>query len=748
MSKVLKVIKDLKISHLRPKFSHATLLKSTLLILILAIAFLVRLLPVRWGYYLNEFDPYYQFRQTEYILKNGLLGANGWISWHDYYSWYPWGNVIRYASYPGVAILAASMYTVLNTLGVTFSPSPSLDTLLSDPVYNFCVISPVFLATLACLAIYFLGKDIGGEAVGMFAALFLALDSSYISRTALGFFDDESVGVLSLILFCLFFLRSIEKEKPWKSRFLYAIAAGSTLAFLSATWGAARYPVVMTALFAFCLLLIGRYSTRLFTSYVIVFAITLSISAWVPRLGVSYLMDAVVMPVYGVLLLLCIAELGQRVKTRKMLVYLGFACIFIALFAFIWEKGLINSLGTKFEAVLNPFVRFESAIFESVAEHRPSAWGTFYYNWGVGTFFLPVGIFFTILSATDPCIFMAIFGLTSLYFASSLIRLTVMVSPVISLFWALALVRLMKPFILFLREPSDASKRKSKFKGVIGKETAAGIIILMFIFLNLTYVIGTDFMLSPSSRIGPRVFSQAYSPTTIAAAGMSVGHVSATVKDWLNALAWMRENLPPSPAAPGMNGTVIASWWDYGYWITAIANRTSLADNGSWNQTQIKQIGLMFMSNETEAVKILKHYNVTHVVVFVTFEKTYGSFVQLGGDNAKWQWMAKIPGLDDSAFGNFTLGFNWHDVNGDGTYYTSSGYVDTNEIFKNSLGQNTTLYRLMSYGRDVVMQTYSSIILQCFKEAYFSQTIGSPSGAGGTSYVPLVCVYEVEYPTE
>ena len=86
----------------------------------------------------------------------------------------------------------------------------------------------------------------------------------------------------------------------------------------------------------------------------------------------------------------------------------------------------------------------------------------------------------------------------------------------------------------------------------------------------------------------------------------------------------------------------------------------------------------------------------THVVFFVTFEKTYGSFVQLGGDNAKWQWMAKIPGLDDKAFGNLTLGYDWFDLNGDGSAFDSSGYVEENEVFVNGNGQNSTLYRLMS----------------------------------------------------
>ncbi len=414
------------------------------------------------------------------------------------------------------------------------------------------------------------------------------------------------------------------------------------------------------------------------------------------------------------------------------------------------KKDLLVQLEQSFWRFSIHSLGFESTIFESVAEHRPSAWGTFYYNWGVGTFFLPVGLFFAIISATDVCIFMVIFGLTSMYFASSLIRITVMVSPIISLLWALALVRLMKPFILFFKEPSDASKRKTRFRGVIGKETAAGIIILMFVLLNLTYVIGTDFMVSPTSRVGPRVFSQAYTPTTIAAAGMSVGQVSATVRDWLNALSWMRENLPPSPESPGMNGTVIASWWDYGYWITTIANRTSLADNGSWNLTQIQQIGLMFMSNETEAINILRKYNATHVVVFVTFAVQtdsstgyqYPVFAQLGGDNAKWQWMARIPGLDDTSFGNYTLGADYLDLNNDGYYDSGDSYI------ANAKGQNSTLFKLMQYGMQMTYYSDSNVNLQYFQEAYFSQKQGSPSPASGTHYYPLVCVYKVKYPTD
>ena len=50
----------------------------------------------------------------------------------------------------------------------------------------------------------------GGKAVGLFAALFLALAPSFLQRSSLGFFDTEVPGVLGLVLFIFLFLRSLD----------------------------------------------------------------------------------------------------------------------------------------------------------------------------------------------------------------------------------------------------------------------------------------------------------------------------------------------------------------------------------------------------------------------------------------------------------------------------------------------------------------------------------------------------------
>ena len=51
-------------------------LRHLLVIVVLAIcfttAFIMRAYPAKYGFYLNEFDPYFDYRVTKYIVDNGL----------------------------------------------------------------------------------------------------------------------------------------------------------------------------------------------------------------------------------------------------------------------------------------------------------------------------------------------------------------------------------------------------------------------------------------------------------------------------------------------------------------------------------------------------------------------------------------------------------------------------------------------------------------------------------------------------
>jgi dolichyl-diphosphooligosaccharide--protein glycosyltransferase len=720
----------MSIGALRFRLSHSSLLHISLLILILVIAALIRLLPLRWGFQLSEFDPHVHYGLTKYMVDNGFFS---WTSWIDMQRWYPQGVNVAHNVFPGLAATAAFFYQIASALNIAPAPiltSNVFNPLTVDPVFNFVIIFPVILAVLTVLVIYFLGRDIGGKEVGLFSAFFLALNSPYISRTSLGFFDDETVGIFAIILFIFFFLRSIDPERPLRSSLAYGVAGGLSLGYIFASWGASRYPLGMTVIFVFVLILLRRYSSRLLLSYSATFGVSLFIAINIPKLGFNFILEPTVLAVAGVFLLLCIYEISRYIKTtrNKVLFVFGFLVLIVGLFIGLSSLGLMGSLSDKFLSVINPSERLGEGIvqqlIQSVQEHRPATWGSLYFDVGIGVLFLPLGLFFAVQNPTNRNIFLTIFGLTAIYFAGSMARLNLLLAPALSILWAFALVQVVRPFITILREGSGIQRRKMRFRHHVGKEFSAAFMVLMFLLLTVTFVLPT----TPGSSY-PRVVSRAYSPTTIAAASLPILPPDGPVGDWLDALNWMRVNLGPTD--------VVAAWWDYGYWITAIANKTTLADNGTINSTQVSLIGQMFMSTDTEALKFLEKYDVTYVVVFQTFRQTQTGELVDGayGDEGKWRWMARIGGLDDLKYGNYTLGNDWHDTNGNGN-------AESNELIPVVLGQNTVLYRLMHYARDVVAYGSSQIVLEHFvgpPEGYFSQV------AFYGDLAPLVTVYKVNY---
>ena len=61
------------------------------------------------------------------------------------------------------------------------------------------------------------------------------------------------------------------------------------------------------------------------------------------------------------------------------------------------------------------------------------------------------------------------------------------------------------------------------------------------------------------------------------------------------------------------------SWWDYGYQISGMANRTTLVDNNTWNNSHIAMVGRAMASNEDDAYEIMQDLGVDYVLGTVTF---------------------------------------------------------------------------------------------------------------------------------
>ena len=73
----------------------------------------------------------------------------------------------------------------------------------------------------------------------------------------------------------------------------------------------------------------------------------------------------------------------------------------------------------------------------------------------------------------------------------------------------------------------------------------------------------------------------------------------------------------------------VMSWWDYGYQITAMANRTILVDNNTWNNTHISRVGQAMASDEEHAYEIMKELDVDYVLVI------FGGLIGYSSDGKK-----------------------------------------------------------------------------------------------------------------
>jgi len=705
------------------RLPRPTILHYTALALILIVAAITRLLPLRWGAYISEFDPYFNYDNMRQIAQNG------WMSWYTYTNaaaWFPFGRNSLTTSYPGTSFTGVAIYLFLSAIGVNIS------------LYDSAIYTPVLLGVFACLVTYYFARDLWGKSAGLFAALFLGFSSSLISRTSLGFFRNEAVGIPTMILAFLFFLRGIDDTRSLKATIIYGMLSSLSLTFMAFSWGSFRYAVQVLGLFALALVLLRKYTPRLTLTYGITVGFFLLVGTGLPYLGRTFIEESTTLALIGIMGLLVLMESMSVLKTsRERWILIGAAVLGGALTILVLvQSGIATNLGAKFLATVNPFIRNNIPLVASVAENRPATWASFFLELGAMTLLGVFGFFFAFQRLRPPDVLIIVYGATAFYFAASLVRLSLLLAPAISILAAITVVEFGKPAVDIIRQSVIFPRRKTRFTPRVSREFSLGILLIVFIIVMPAFINAVD---------------SAYTPVTIASASLPT---RGAVPDWLQALAWMRDNLPST--------AVVFAWWDYGYWITVNTGLHTLADNGTGNLTQIQMIATGFMLNETMAFRLMKQYKVTHVAVFTSYNTGPATCSQTGsfcgfGEDSKWYWMVRIGNgtLIQTPQGIATVTFKAGplDTNGNPTEYdriiTINGHSSKPEkVSDNYQGNfplptsNTVLGHLMRADSPAAISDTNDVPTNGYTAA---SSLFTKSFSSTNSYVK---VYKINYPTD
>ena len=655
-------------------------LQHLLIIGILAIAVstsaLLRAQPAEYGFALHEFDPYFNYRATEFIVDNGY---SAYLEWNDDKSWHPIGRDVSATSQVMLHLSTATLYNI-------FGGNSSL--------YDFTVMFPLVIGSLTCVVVFALVRVIGGTTAGLLAALMFAISLPILLRGMIGWYKSEPFG-LFLSFIAIYLLLSAIKKNKGKISLVKLISGGVVFGLSLAAWGGNQFFLMLLAIFFIALPFF--HSDRKFLFWAIpTFSISILLAVLCfERPDVKVIIFSVILPtIFMVILLITQRFSNESTRIRNSIFVLG--AIVVSGIGIISSGVLSQFMSFRYMNAVNPFLSSQDPLVASVSEHMTTDLQT---SFGFSSIFIIFGLIGAWLLFSNRSrdsklsipnhmkAFVLICGLTGIYTASAFSRLELFASIALIILGSIGLTILLQH--------------------ILEKQN----LIIKFIFCAV--IIGL--MITP--MIVPEKSNWVVFGKQIPTIFNGATFYTQTTNDWTDATNWIKENTP--------SDSVIFSWWDYGYWIQTLGERATLADNSTLSTSQIEKIARTLLSPVDDAWKILnssaftdvsEHYIAVPTTLEILPSEPFSPVTGLdadyilihiagvryetdsfplydlhgGGDETKKYWFMAIGGLAGSRF------------------IESDGFTPNQYFQENTLLGNLIPFSILSYIDPKTMEQYPS----------------------------------------
>jgi dolichyl-phosphooligosaccharide-protein glycotransferase len=519
--------------------------------------------------YLLAIDPYLWFSQARNVINNGHLGDKK-VDGQSYFTLRD-GRLDKKSSVQLNPYFGAYLFKFLRIFNEDIS--------LMRAVF----LLPVIIIGLSIIPTFLIGRRLAGNVGGLFAAIFLATNGALLSRTPGGFSDTDPYHILfpATIIWLFFEAYMAKTEKP---RLIYSAIAGLFVGLYSAAWSGWSFAFLIVIVVIF--ITIGIDIIKLFRK-----------------------------------------DTGIK-KLIKSKIYL--------FFAFILSSGIFVSLFQSFNHFWKDFtrpIRFISLkavgvksiwpnVLTTVAEFNTQSFSNIISQAGGNLIFFGglMGIILLLVNKNKKDNFNIFYITTSAIYYAVMIGLKENLNNPLTFIIVVAipvLVGFLK--ILYRKEKIPlvyaililiwfCSTAYAYTKGIrfallmvpafsIALGTTFGIIYEKVSFwltkgikVNknvskiLIFVILTLFLIAP--------FTQA--------SNISRYEIPSMNDAWFNALTNIKEDAEQA---------IITSWWDFGHWFVAIAERMVTFDGGDQGE-RIHWVGRSLRTDdEAEAIGILRMLN-------------------------------------------------------------------------------------------------------------------------------------------
>uniref|UniRef100_A0A915M3E7 dolichyl-diphosphooligosaccharide--protein glycotransferase n=2 Tax=Meloidogyne incognita group TaxID=654580 RepID=A0A915M3E7_MELJA len=563
-----------------------TLLVFVILGLAWLVGFASRLFAiVRFESIIHEFDPWFNYRSTQYMVENGFYN---FLNWFD-------GLFVIYLN-ENVETSGAERF-LLNVIHVR---------------------------GLTAIATYLLTKELWSTGAGLFAACFIAISPGYTSRSVAGSYDNEGIAIFALQFTYFLWVRSVKTGSVF-----WAVLTALSYFYMVSAWGGYVFIINLIPLHVLVLVISGNYTNKIYIAYTTFYILGQLMAMQVPFVGFQPVKTSEHMAAFGIFGLLQLVGALKFVQGR--LTQKQFFALFAGVILFTFSIGILILMLLTYAGYVAPWTgRFYSLwdtgyakihipIIASVSEHQPTTWVSFFFDLHITAAVFPAGLWFCVKNVNSERLFVILYAVTAVYFAGVMVRLMLTLTPVVCVLSGIAFSCIFEKYMLEDVEQKKAGEGKD-LKDGMGDSSDRRL------YDKATAKIGKQ---QKAAQTAAASFSPAIGTSDVTDhIGMNTsGRI--IMDDFREAYYWLRKNTPDDAR--------IMSWWDYGYQIAGMANRTTLVDNNTWNNSHIALVGMAMSSNESFAYEIMRDLDVNYVLVI------FGGVIGYSGDDInKFLWMVRI----------------------------------------------------------------------------------------------------------
>lgn len=570
------------------------------------VAYTIRLYAINeYGLVIHEFDPWFNYRATEYLHEHGL---KEFFHWYDHRSWYPIGRPVGTTIYPGMQMTSVGIWHFLQWAGYPM--------LLND----ICCYVPAWFGVSASIFVGLLTAECSGSKnAGAFAMLVMSCVPAHTMRSVGGGYDNESIAVTAMSMVFYFWCRALRTDYSWP----FGVVAGIAYVYMVAAWGGYVFVINIVGVHAIMLVFLGRFTPKLYWAYTFFYAIGTAGAVQIPVVGWTPLKSLEQLGPFGVfaimqLLYLChLVRKWNNIVDQKAVVNL-YVRVFAAAgvvgliaVALLWPTGYFGPLSSRVRGLFVTHTRTGNPLVDSVAEHQPASANAYFQYLHYACYTAPIGYVASFFGLTDAKYFLPLYGGVAYFFANKMVRLVILLGPIASALSGVAIALVLEwvyDQFFAVEVPVDDAEDAGAAAGASSSGSSSPSGAALGSSSRKKAAAAAASSKKKASALGPEVdamkgqFAVAYEQNGMSRKVLAVfilflavsrGQVffeychymakamsnpsimynantrdgtQVLVDDYRDAYFWLRDNTPEDAR--------VMAWWDYGYQISGIANRT------------------------------------------------------------------------------------------------------------------------------------------------------------------------------